>query len=479
MDGFLAEPRAWAEVQFGTAQLGDARRTRRLVEVAQQMAQLPGGSLPQLTETWGDTKAAYRLFDCPEVTFDAVCQPHWDLRHHCQPKTYWVISDTTEVDFGKYRRNAGLGPLNHGGGKGFMLHSALLVDAASGALCGVAGALLLTRSVKKSRKKHRRQKAADSEALRWGQRIDQVGKPPSGTQWIHVMDREADNFEVFLHCREQACDWVVRVRTRLRKVFVQESGGEEQPLHQAVDSAEVRGHYDLEVPAQAASAKGPARPARSARMEVRAATVWLPTPRRSSAYIVSFGGQRLRQHVVWAREVDPPAGEEAVEWILYTSLPVATWDEVRLVLKIYEGRWIIEEYHKALKTGTQVKSRQLQTADRLAPLVGLSSVEAVRLVQLKTAARATPERPASEVVPPVYEQVLEACRRKPKKKIEPAGPMTVREFFRRLAMLGGFLGRKSDGEPGWQTLWRGWEKLTLQVRGYLAANPKPNPQRSG
>src|SRR5450432_3857632 len=290
MDGFLAEPRAWAEAQFGTAQLGDVRRTRRLVEAAQQMAQLPGGSLPRLTETWGDAKAAYRLFDCPEVTFDAVCQPHWALRHRCEPKTYWVISDATEIDFGKYRRSAGLGPLNHGGGKGFMLHSALWVDAASGALCGVAGALLLTRSVKKSRKKHRRQKAADSEALRWGRLIDRVGKPPSGTQWIHVMDREADNFEVFLHCREQACDWVVRVRTRLRKVFVQECGGEERPLHEALNSAELRGHYDLDVPAQAASAKGPARPARSARMEVRTATVWLPTPRRSSAYIESLGG---------------------------------------------------------------------------------------------------------------------------------------------------------------------------------------------
>ena len=98
----------------------------------------------------------------------------------------------------------------------------------------------------------------------------------------------------------------VRVRARLRKVFVQESGGEEPPLHLALDSAEVRGHYDLEIPAQAASAKGPARPARSARMEVRAATVWLPTPRRSSAYIDSLRGQRLRHHVVWAPELAEP-----------------------------------------------------------------------------------------------------------------------------------------------------------------------------
>jgi hypothetical protein len=151
---------------------------------------------------------------------------------------------------------------------------------------------------------------------------------------------------------------------------------------------------------------------------------------------------------------------------LYTSHAVASFavpviDDARRVIGYYELRWLIEEYHKALKTGCRVEQRQYQTAKRLETVTGLLSVVAMRLLQLKTVARSERDRPAEEVVPPQWIEVLQTMRNKSGQR------WTVRQFYHELAGLGGFLGRKSDGEPGWQTLWRGFEKL-VPVMNYTA-----------
>ena len=130
------------------------------------------------------------------------------------------------------------------------------------------------------------------------------------------------------------------------------------------------------------------------------------------------------------------------------------------IVEYYEARWTIEEFHKALKTGCNIEHRQLKTGDRLAPLIGLMSVVAIRLLWLKSVARAEPDRPTEQIVPKRYIHLLERCR-----KLAPGSLAKVRDFFRTLAKLGGFLGRKGDGEPGWLTIWRGWEKLYGMIRG--------------
>lgn len=133
-------------------------------------------------------------------------------------------------------------------------------------------------------------------------------------------------------------------------------------------------------------------------------------------------------------------------------------------IEYYEQRPVVEEYHKALKTGCRLESRQYETAHRLEAVTGILSVVAVRLLQLKTVARREPERPACEVVPRKWIEMLASVRKRP--------VTTVRQFFRELAGLGGFLARKGDGEPGWITLWRGFEKLHLLIRGATLAKQK-------
>jgi hypothetical protein len=132
-----------------------------------------------------------------------------------------------------------------------------------------------------------------------------------------------------------------------------------------------------------------------------------------------------------------------------------------VIIEYYEARWLVEEYHKALKTGCRVTKRILRKASRLEPMVGLMAVVAVRLLQLKSVARSDPDRPARAVVPRLWLVMLKAAR----KNLRRVYDLTIREFYREVAKLGGFLGRKSDGEPGWITIWRGWEKLNTLVRG--------------
>ena len=201
----------------------------------------------------------------------------------------------------------------------------------------------------------------------------------------------------------------------------------------------------------------------------------MPVPWHKSRYIRQVAATPVPMWLVVASEVDCPRGVEPIEWVLYTSLPVWDLEEAMRVVSYYEKRWLIEEYFKALKSGCRVTERQLKTRARLEAVVALLSVVAVRLLQLKAHARTQPDRPAAEVVPPRYVSLLKIAR-----GLGRAMPLTVGRFYRELAKLGGFLGRRHDGDPGWITLWCGWDKLQLMMRGAdAAADLGPEPLNSG
>ncbi len=455
----------WAEAQFGQCDLKDERRTRRLVEVAASALSHPAGSLPEQSADMGDLKAAYRLFACEDVTFEAVAGPHWQQTRRRLPGTYLVLDDTTELDFGIRRRIQGMGRTGNGGGWGFLLHSALVVSAEGEEIFGLAGQKIRYRKPAPKKENTTQRLKRDRESVLWGQAIDQVGPSPEGVRWVHVMDRGADNFEVYCHCREQHANWVVRVTQKQRNLIVPE--GTTLPLNRYLKTLPSAGRYELQLRARAAQPKRghkPARkaqPARTAKVEVRFGRLEMPFPKHKSPYLRRLAPVPIVMWLVHAVEVDAPKDVERVEWILLTSLPVTSFNEAWQILEYYEKRWLIEEYHKALKTGCRVEYRQLKSKEGLERITALLSVVAVRLLQLKSAARTNPVRPARHVVPLRWIEMLLAARKRSKLTVA----MTIGEFYHELAKLGGFLGRKSDGEPGWITIWRGWQKLYLLVQG--------------
>ena len=460
---WLTDPAAWAATHFATARLGDRRRTERLVTLATQIARDPGAGLPQETETWGDLKAAYRLLDRPEATFQTVAAPHWQrTRAAADRGRFLIVDDTTEIDFGYARQATGLGPVGRGTGRGFLLHSALVVDPRDEWVVGLAGQVLFHRRPAPKGETLAQKLRRDRESAVWWQLIEQVGPPPVTARWVHVMDRGADDFEVFCRAQRQGVDWVGRVKSRNR--LVRDGAGREGPLSEVLAGAPAAGGYALELRAR------PKQPARRAHIAVAFAAVTTPVPRHPATSLKALAPGPIPQWVVWAREVDPPpAVKEPVDWVLLTSLPVGDLGAAMEVIGYYEKRWLIEEWHKALKTGCRVERRQLHTGHGLEALTGVLSVTAVRLLQMKEVGRREPNRAARELVPTRYVALLHRARRG---RARPEG-WTIRDFFRGLAGLGGFLGRKSDGEPGWITIWRGWDALHWMLRGAQLAGQPP------
>ena len=299
-----------------------------------------------------DLKAAYRLFAGDGVTFEAIAGPHWELTRQRTPGTYLVLEDTTELDFGIHRDIPGMGQTGNGGGLGFLLHSALVVGAESEEIFGLAGQKIRYRKPKPKKENTTQRLKRDRESELWGQVIDLVGPPLDGVHWVHVMDRGADNFEVYCHCREQNSDWVVRFTQKTRKVIA--PNGTTIPLSKCLDTLPLTGTYELQLRAQAAQPAGgrqkqrTAQPARTAQLEVRFGPLQVPIPVQRSPYLKRLSPLPITMWVVHALEVNPPKGEEPVEWILLTSLPIESFEDAWRILGYYEKRWLIEEWHKAL-----------------------------------------------------------------------------------------------------------------------------------
>lgn len=434
--------------------------------IAKQFLSRSNSSIPDQTESWADAKGAYRFFSTKGISYQDLIAGHCALtRRSCQPgQVKLIVCDTTELDYTSLHKTTGLGPIGNGHTRGFFLHSALMVDAgAQHHTDGLVAQEVFYRKVRSGprKKSHNSSRSnADRESAVWGRVIDAVGAAPAGVTYKFVCDRGADDIEVLHRAKRQNCGFVIRVSRLTRKVLTED--GRQLPLdHVLREWPAVGKTRSIQVPATKQS------PARTAQMTLRYGTVSLPVG-RLTPWLKQHGPFKpLQVGVVELVEESPPAGQKPIRWVLYTDTPVTNEAQADQILEHYEQRWRIEEFHKVLKTGCGVESRQLQTGERLERMVAVSSVVATRLLQLKTAALQTPERPARDLVPARWIKVLLILRDRPE-----APDLTIREFVRHMACLGGFLGRKHDGEPGWITIWRGYTKLEAAVRLDRKLNPK-------
>ena len=303
----------------------------------------------------------------------------------------------------------------------------------------------------------------DRESEVWGKVIDATGRATprvcnSSTCWIaeRTISRSTAT-------RGSRAGWVVRASQLERKIVV--PCGKTMRLKEYLPQLPAAGSYQLYL--------------RAPRTSLLAGRSWrcvpgrcrYPFPRKEPLCARALSGTGGDVGGFGPRGGRSP-GVEPIEWVLYTSEAASSFEDACRVVGYYEKRWLIEEWHKALKTGCRVTDRQLKTKARLEAMVGLMSLEAVRLVQLKAAARTEPNRPAEDFVPLAWVMVLMAIR-----KLRPEGKLTVGEFYREMAKLGGFIGRKSDGEPGWIAIWRGWGKLYTLVRGSELATQFQNTRK--
>jgi hypothetical protein len=454
----IMDPQAWAQAEFGECELGDVRRTKRLVKYAVQAAARPDEGTPDQVETWAALKAVYRLFDAEQVTFQNLLAPHCQRTRagSAAGEVKLIINDTTEMNFTTHHAATGLGSVGGPEQQGFFVHSALMLDAASEVIEGLAGQELFHRRGAKQGAKNARRRDPQREQAVWGQLMERVGRPPEGATWLHVCDRGADDFEVMLRAIRQGCGFVIRASKLNRQVRA--TDGRALKLDRLPAQWPVQSVREISVKEQGR------RKARKARVELRFGEVLLPLPRITTAWIREHAPEEpLRLRVVELREVPKSKSSrtQPLRWLLYTTEEVPDVEAALRIVRYYELRWTIEDFHKCWKTGCAIESRRYETAERLERVAAVTAVVAVRLLRMRTVAKETPDRLAREVAPRNWVDMIILARHLRK---TPA-TLTIHEFLRAMGGLGGHLGRKHDGEPGWITLWRGYEKLQLMLRG--------------
>lgn len=442
--------RAWAEQHFGGAELGDSRRTQRLVESAARIALHPEKTLPQIFE-WNGLRAFYNLCDQEAVTLATVQQPHWQQTRQAmgrQPLVL-ILHDTTELDFTGHAALQGAGPIGDGGGQGFLQHNSLAVLPRPRQVLGLSHQQWRVRRPAPVGERSPRRKQRDRESVLWLEGIRAAGLPPAGSCWVDVGDRGSDIYEAMVTAREVGHHFLFRL-TQNRQVFTTPGHDRSERLLTYARALPSQGPDRVDIPGRGG------RPARTATVQLAAAPVWVPapleTPRRRQQPIIAAWVIR-----VW--EADPPTGTEPLEWLLLCSLPTTTLDELKERRDWYGCRWLIEVYHDVEKNGCSEEDRRFETAERMEACLAVLAVVAVRVLQLRCALEAQPDEPAQQVATTPEIQLVRRFTKHQGRRF------TVRDFVRGVARLGGFLGRNSDGEPGVRTLWRGYQRLQDMLLG--------------
>jgi hypothetical protein len=457
----------WAQAEFGAAELGDARRTARLVQMARELGERPEASLPQALEHSAALKAAYRFFDNSGVAHEKILASHVvsSVQRMQGRPVVLAVQDTTFIDYSSHLASEGLGPLHPKGGHGMICHGTLAFTPERLPL-GVVSLRLWARdrAQPKQRGTRRARAIADKESQKWIDSVRAVAalKPRvPDTRLVSVADRESDVFEFFTEARALGVDVLTRAAWN-RNV----EGAPEAQVFATLAAAPVVAHKSVALPA---SGK---RKARTAKLEVRACELTLKAPRNGSAR----GLAPLRLWGVQGYEPAPPEGVEPLDWKLLTSVPTASPEEALERLDWYAARWGIEQWHKVLKSGCNIEMRQLESAERLERLISVYAVIAWRILYATLLARVVPDLVCTAVLADDEWEAL-YCRihRTP---IPPATPPPLREAIRWIARLGGFLGRNSDGEPGTQTLWQGFQELILMTEMYRIMKPHLQPALS-
>jgi hypothetical protein len=454
----------WAEATFGHAQLGDERRTKRLVTLASVLAGACGASVAKATaDDDGAHEGAYRLLRNASVDPTQVAEAGFRsaVARASSVETVLAIEDTSTLGYSHAvaKELGDLGGPENSKARGFQVHSVLLVDRDQGVTLGLAEQRYWMRPTESRGCKHHRRRRGyeDKESFKW-QASSEALRMRFGEEGmsrvISVCDREADIYEYLANKIAHHERFVVRASWNRAL-----DGDDHAPryLWSAIEAARVIGKATVHVPQRAG------RAARMATLTLRRASVKLRRPHIRSAALPRC----LSVRIVLAREENAPAGVEPLEWLLLTSEPIARPDDVMTVLRTYRFRWRIEEFHKVWKSGVGVERCRMQSASNILRLAVILAFVATRVLQLRELFDTDPNGPCTQLLTDTEWKILWATRensRLPKK------PPTVQWAYHAIGRLGGWYDSKRTGRVGPQALMEGWARLAERIAGYEASH---------
>jgi hypothetical protein len=446
--------------EFEGAALGDRRLEARLVALAERIRASPDHSFPDIMSTPAELTAFYRFLNNDAVSAALIVEPHLEqtARRCADAGSVVVIHDTTEAVFTGATRRQGLGRLRGEDDQGLLMHTALAAaNNGSRRPLGVIGVHTWTRPVLGSsrdadgRKKSGAAYADDvnKESARWWKLIDETEDRLAGMDVIHVFDREGDAYGLLRAALDHEARFVTRM-ARDRVVLDEDGeriGRVSEVLVDIVGVLKVEVVLSPRAPKNTPRTTDPPRQARVAQLAVGATKMHLAAPAYMGRELDS-----LEVNVVYVHETGAPTGVEPIAWVLITSEPIDTPEQIRAVVEAYRLRWLIEEYFKALKTGCALEKRQLESYESITAAIALFLPVAWQLLLLRNLGRSEPEKPADLVLTPVQLDVLRAAV--PALALPPMP--SVAQALRAVAYLGGHYIKR---DPGWLVLGRGLQKL--------------------
>lgn len=429
--------------------------------MTEQLSAIPAANLPQALTDWASLKGGYRFLNNKHVTHAGIIEVERQAtrqRVEAAPgELVLAVQDTSSFNFGGRPGLSGLGVLDDNRTPGFFTHTTLAVSE-QGVPLGLLGQQVWSRAHNPKRKTrdHQSKPITEKESFKWLASLRQL--PDLSKRVVTICDREADIYELFQEGRNLDIDFVVRVSHNRRledAPLLRDHLGEMSPAAQ----------YTLTVQRQRDQAE------RQATVELRytAVTLLPPKSRPKSAQVIPL--EALRVQVVEVREIDAPVEvSDPIHWILLTTLPVNNLDQAHQIVRLYTFRWLVERFHYVLKSGgCHFEDSQLRSVEALLRLLGVCSRVAWRLLWLTYQARQTPDAPCTIALSEAQWQALTAFTSK--SKTPASSPPTLSQAVRAIAQLGGFVGRKSDGDPGVKTLWRGWQRLQDIAATWLLFHP--------
>jgi hypothetical protein len=426
----------WSADEFSTLNLGDTRLNRRAEKLLNAMYVSPYSSLPEACCGWADTNAAYRFFMNDAVSAPALLEAHSDSTvqriKRSDSSVILCIQDTTELNFNG-QQIEGLGRLSYDAQRGMYLHPTLCVTPERIAL-GITDAWMWARGkTKKSDKKT----PSVKESIRWTEgyeRVAEMAETVPNSRLVYVADREGDLTALMQRAEqlEHPADWLIRAKHN------RSLGNKEKLWDKVTEQSPI-----ASIRFTKSRRKG--EKAREVCQEIKVLTCCLHTSSKTPTTVT----------LVEAREIDPPAGKVPLVWRLLTNRAVESAEKAIELLGWYRCRWEIEMFFDVLKVGCEVEKLQLNHRDRIEKALALYMIVAWRVMNLMRLGRECPELPASLVFDTLEWKAAYGLNNQPL----PDTPPTLNEMVRQLAMLGGFLARKSDGEPGAKSIWRGLQRL--------------------
>lgn len=448
---------SWATEEMAGAQIRDRRRIKSVIGIVEKLADQPGVAFSTACGS-ASRQAAHRLFEHPDTTVGKLLAGHIaETAARCWAyDLVLAIQDTTSFEYNGHKAKQGLGPTNDSpNGRGLFAHTAWAVSP-DGLPLGTLHVQMWVRDLLDAGSRHRRRQRvpAEKESHKWREGLAgiEAALPPNQAVLV-IQDREGDVFDFLAAPRRAQTHLLIRAsQPRAVRVAAADGAGKlaRSTLFAAVGAAPPVGTLSVRI------ARRPGQREREALLTVRGQEMAIQAPQRKG---VARGEQRV--WVVQAREEAPPAGVEAVEWVLISTLPVLTSAEACQMVRYYSRRWSIERFHFTLKSGCQVEKLQIDDVTSLEHALAVYYVVAWRLQYLTYHARIAPQTPAGEVLAGEELAVLTQAAGRP---ID-----TLQEAVRAVAKLGGYQPYRGAPEPGVKVLWLGWRRLEAMLEGWRLA----------